>query len=343
MTLKILLTFLLPLIVIGIIFGIGIEFLKQGSTKNKHANSYEQLYDFGAVALGDEIRHNFVIHNNGNNTMRKNKFFADCKCTILSPVPEEIKPGQSVEFVMSVMPYTASDDYSVRAIWQSTDSSRCIFELHGKVIEQYPKECNFGIIRRGGGSKQYVWLKSLPGRRTHLVKVVYDEDQFAVTTPIPFENGNWRIEISLKSSSIPGPIRSNLNLVTDDPKPIKQIVLVGEIRDFVEFDPPIVSFGILRSGLISHRSININLDQDACQGIFIVEQPSNNNFRAMIANKERNSNILIVDYNGNGQSDDTNILNDSILIGFNINNHVEYRKIRLQAMFEQSNNTNKFH
>ncbi len=55
----------------------------------------ETDYDFGDIAIGDEVTHNFVIRNGGDEDLLIKRVKASCGCTAVSPEKKLLKPGES--------------------------------------------------------------------------------------------------------------------------------------------------------------------------------------------------------------------------------------------------------
>ncbi len=52
-------------------------------------------HDFGDVAEGTSVTHNFVVSNSGGDVLKITKVRAGCGCTAASPEKSELAPGES--------------------------------------------------------------------------------------------------------------------------------------------------------------------------------------------------------------------------------------------------------
>lgn len=63
--------------------------------------SLQQEYDFGKVAEGTIVVHDFVVANNGDSELSLIKINSTCGCTVAKPAKEKIKPGESTKITVS--------------------------------------------------------------------------------------------------------------------------------------------------------------------------------------------------------------------------------------------------
>jgi uncharacterized protein DUF1573/HYDIN/CFA65/VesB family protein len=54
-------------------------------------------HDFGAIAQGKKVQHNFIIKNSGDAPLQIKQLNADCGCTVAKPSASVIQPGKSGE------------------------------------------------------------------------------------------------------------------------------------------------------------------------------------------------------------------------------------------------------
>lgn len=57
----------------------------------------EPVFDFGTIAQGERVEHQFTLINKGDETLKIRKVKTNCGCTVPTDYPRQISPGGSAE------------------------------------------------------------------------------------------------------------------------------------------------------------------------------------------------------------------------------------------------------
>ncbi len=107
----------------------------KSASKDAKVKVEETHFDYGRMALGDSMSHDFVFTNVGTVPLLLAKGPIQCKCTMPTVGSEPVAPGQSVKISLSWTPVEASKDFQKEAVIWTNDleTPRVVLGIHGAV------------------------------------------------------------------------------------------------------------------------------------------------------------------------------------------------------------------
>ncbi len=98
----------------------------------------EKEYNFGTVVQGEKVKHNFVVTNNGDDTLKISNVHASCGCTAALPDKKELLPSEStnirVEF--NSLGRTGNQLKYITVTSNDKDNPEFILKLFGEVVKE---------------------------------------------------------------------------------------------------------------------------------------------------------------------------------------------------------------
>jgi hypothetical protein len=98
----------------------------------------EKEYDFGTVVQGERAKHNFVITNDGDDTLKISNVHASCGCTAALPDKKELLPGEStnikVEFNSTGRSGSQVKYITVKS--NDKDNPEFVLKFYGEVVKE---------------------------------------------------------------------------------------------------------------------------------------------------------------------------------------------------------------
>lgn len=97
----------------------------------------EKEYDFGTVVQGEKVKHNFVITNNGDDTLKISNVHASCGCTAALPDKKELLPGESTNIKVEFNSLGRNGHQLKHIIIRSNDvdNPEIVLDLYGEVVK----------------------------------------------------------------------------------------------------------------------------------------------------------------------------------------------------------------
>jgi len=111
----------------------------------------ETRLDFGVMALGGEMSHDFLFKNEGEGPLRLAKGPMMCKCTMPAVPDQEIKPGESINIKLTWKPVEMSTEFSKEAVIWTNDPAKpkVVLLIKGQVFSDpgvFPNMFTLGDI-----------------------------------------------------------------------------------------------------------------------------------------------------------------------------------------------------
>ncbi|TWT60393.1 hypothetical protein Pan54_11070 [Rubinisphaera italica] len=83
----------------------------------------EPLYEFGNMEVGETLRHDFVIHNDGEGTLTLVKDRSTCKCTMADFEERDVPPGESTTITLEWIGKAEDPNFSQAAYIKTNDNT----------------------------------------------------------------------------------------------------------------------------------------------------------------------------------------------------------------------------
>jgi hypothetical protein len=111
-------------------------------------------FNFGTVAQGKKVQHNFTIRNNGDAPLQIRQLSASCGCTAAKPSASTIPPGRSgeIQVVFDSTNFSGSVEKTVTMSSNAGRQPSYVFKLVGNVVEALqltPRQLNLGPLTAG--------------------------------------------------------------------------------------------------------------------------------------------------------------------------------------------------
>jgi len=134
----------------------------------------EPTFNFGTVAQGKKVPHNFVVKNTGDVPLQIKEVTVSCGCTAAKPSSSQIAPGKSAEIqvVFDSTNFTGKIHKTVTVISNAGRAPQYTFNIEGTIVEALqfaPRQLSLGALKPGAGKQTTV---SITNRESSSVKLV---------------------------------------------------------------------------------------------------------------------------------------------------------------------------
>jgi Protein of unknown function (DUF1573) len=98
----------------------------------------EKEYDFGTAVQGERVKHNFVVTNNGDDTLKISNVHASCGCTAALPDKKELLPGEStnIKVEFNSTGRTGSQVKYITVNSNDKDNPEFVLKFYGDVVKE---------------------------------------------------------------------------------------------------------------------------------------------------------------------------------------------------------------
>jgi len=233
-----------------------------GDSERPRVNVPAPEHDFGSVAQGSLVKHDFVIRNMGKGALRIESIVPSCGCTASSASTDTIAPGAEglihVEF--DTQGFSGKKLKTVKLHTNDFEEPSVMLTLSGHIeqdVEIVPTRLFFGEVRRGESKSEEVSV------------IVREQAGFSVgdiKSHSPFFHINFkeqspkrqRFTVSIDPQARIGEIRSRV-VVTLDSKSQRSINIpvFASVKGNIELTPSSVSLGVLQGGEVLRRSVKL--------------------------------------------------------------------------------------
>jgi hypothetical protein len=220
----------------------------------------EPVFDAGKVNKGAQVAHDFVIRNEGRETLEIIEVHPACGCTV-ADYDASIAPGESgkIHAVVDTTEFAGGISKGMTVLTNDPDNPRLVLTMKATVEP--------AIYLRPGFARFIQAQNSDPGRVEQIIftRDLQDLEISGVESPYPFlkadvrpatdeeklEDGTgkqWVVTLTLDYSQAPvGPLADYVRLATNHPKQNEvQIPVSGFIRPMMVFTPEAADFGQIK-------------------------------------------------------------------------------------------------
>jgi len=201
-------------IVIGCL-GLGPPALKAGGTPKIKVD--EKVFDFGVIYRGGSAEHNFVISNEGNDTLRINNVRSSCGCTAAILDRKILGPGEQTKLKAAFSSGRFKGKVTKKVFVYTNDPETPIttLEVTGEIkvdLEVSPSMIYFSGLKAGDRLERKISLKNLSSSPITIQEI-------SSTVPV--------LKLTLAKMKIAPGEETNLSLVVD--KVEKDMKLTGSL------------------------------------------------------------------------------------------------------------------
>ena len=202
----------------------------------------ESSFDFGNIAEGEIVEHDFEIYNNGGDVLIINHVRASCGCTAVKPDKSHLKPGEGTTIKVSFNSTNrkGKQSKSVYVLTNDPETPEVRLSFTANIIEKKVEEekssssllkfdkyqHNFGRVTEGEVVEWNVGFKNVGNKQLNIKDV---KSSCGCTAAVlsnkslkPGENGELNIKFDTKDRS--GKITRTVTVLSDDPEQPNQII-----------------------------------------------------------------------------------------------------------------------
>jgi hypothetical protein len=114
-----------------------LSFIACAQVVGPKASSQQMEYDFGNIELGKVVTHNFILVNNGGDSLKILDVHASCGCTAAKPDKNDLAPGESTNIKVEFNSAGKSGKQEKYVYVKTNDSStpELKFKFTGNVLD----------------------------------------------------------------------------------------------------------------------------------------------------------------------------------------------------------------
>ena len=184
----------------------------------------ETNYDFGSVAQGKKVPHDFVIKNSGDAPLQIKDLSVSCGCTAAKPSSSLIQPGESakIQVVFDSTNFFGKVQKSVTVVTNAGKAPRVVLNLEGTVVEEFqvtPRQLSLGPVKAGVAKQVSLTVTNRGGNSARLLSVSSNSSTLQIKATIrkgelkPGETGT--VEVTITPRSDAKVLSGYLHIVTD--------------------------------------------------------------------------------------------------------------------------------
>ncbi len=210
-------------------------------------------YDFGTVAQGTKVVHEFVVKNNGNADLVIQRLSPSCGCTATQLASPIIKPGSSekVRVTFDTSGFMGDKKKSVLIASNDTHNPELMVTIKGRVLSSYtvePSRVDFGEIYPSSplaGRKKQVTFSIAEGSDLAITKIT-SLSKFLVASPVVTQGNRATVTIEILPTAPLGEFRDRVVFELDGGRRASVNVPVNaSVKGDLRLNPGTISFGVV--------------------------------------------------------------------------------------------------
>jgi len=221
----------------------------------------EQVYNFGKMYTGENVKHEFKFKNVGRGELTINNVKSSCGCTAALVSKNKLHKDEEgvVEVKFNSGHYVGKVTKSVVVNSNDPVNSKYKLTITGEVIEEVsvsPKRINFGIIRKGDSCTKNIEIKTVPELKIVVKKVESPSSYITITQHQETENS---YQVIFSDYEYLGKFSGILFVYTSSNKQERiDVPFSGEVVGDVTFYPETLSFGSVKYRQDVKKTVIIN-------------------------------------------------------------------------------------
>jgi len=146
-------------------------------------------YNFGSVAQGKKVQHNFVIKNSGDAPLQIKQLNVSCGCTAATPSSSQIPPGKTAEIkvVFDSTNFAGKVQKSVAMVTNAAKNPNYNLIVEGTVLEELqvgPRQVSLGQVKAGSPREVSVTVTNNGTALRRLVSVSANSNSLQIKATI---------------------------------------------------------------------------------------------------------------------------------------------------------------
>lgn len=214
-------------IVLSVLALLGFLFSAAAAFAAPELSVSEPNYNFGTVAQGKKVQHNFVIKNSGDAPLQIKDVSVTCGCTAAKPSSSTVAPGRSAEIqvVFDSTNFTGKVHKGVNIISNAAKAPNFSLSLEGTIIEAVqvnPQQLNLGFLKPGAAKQATISVTNRDSASVRIVSVSITSNTLLIKSNIkksvvkPGETAI--IELSITPATNARIMSGYLHIQTDSPR-----------------------------------------------------------------------------------------------------------------------------
>jgi len=188
-------------------------------------------YDFGTAETGTRVEHVFVIKNVGADPLVIHQVQSGCGCTTANLANKEIAPGGSTDLkaIFDLTGRVGKQSSPITIVSNDVRQGHFKISLNGEVTSRVtikPTSADLGRVKESGSSKPFtVQIQISSGSPLNILKTETTDPAITAQVEELSPGSSYRVYISAASGAPPGPLRSQVRLLTDSAAPYHQLLV----------------------------------------------------------------------------------------------------------------------
>ncbi|GAB4129719.1 MAG: DUF1573 domain-containing protein [Ignavibacteriales bacterium] len=227
------------------ILAVSIFAQKQGAK----ISAVEPKYDFGEITEGQRVSHEFVVKNEGDETLEIRKINASCGCTAAQPDKDRLAPGESTKIKVFFdssnrqgkqvkYVYVMTNDQAnpqIRLEFTCDIQPRLVSdtkEVNGARLIITPNKFDFGDVKEGKIVSTNIFLKNIGNSQLVISSINSSSDNIktSINTTKLNQNENAVMKVELDTSKRAGKFTRTITISANDSvEPNQTIVIFANI------------------------------------------------------------------------------------------------------------------
>lgn len=223
----------------------------------------EIVHDFGTVAQGVLVTHEFAIKNSGTADLVIQRIAPSCGCTATSIPANVIKPGttEKVKVSFDTSGFFGRKTKTVLVVTNDVDTPEKVFTLTGSITAGYtvePGKLEFGDItsatKRAARVKE-ISIKIAEGGDLKVTKVA-SLSSFLTISPVETRGDSSVVKVELAANAPKGEFRDRVIFDLDGGRQSSiNVPVTASIKGDIRMSPTTVSFGVVSGSQLVERRV----------------------------------------------------------------------------------------
>ncbi len=178
------------------------------------------VYDFGELENTRSVDHEFILRNEGAETLEIIRVHSGCGCTVAKPNDMKIRPGgeTAIRVRFSLKGRTGRQAQKVTVISDDPFNPRLDLTLTGEALSAItvnPERLFWGNIHKDEPHEQVVAIKFHRDLPVSVKSAVIQDPMFSVETKVVSDGESYEVVIKTAPDPAPGPFDCALRVETD--------------------------------------------------------------------------------------------------------------------------------
>jgi len=213
------------------------------------------VFDFGTVAQGEVVEHQFRIANSGKGTLQIRKIHPSCGCTAVVLDTDSLEPGESTHIKASfnTAGFQGHKVKTVRIYTNDPENTSSVLTIKGIVradVDIRPPRLHFGNVERGKPHVREATVFVDDSSGIKLLQVRSRAPELEITTEQLREPGRSgkKIIVTLTDKIPVGVFKTRVVVKTTSKKnPVVNIPVFAYVEGDLQLSPNSVAFGLIDS------------------------------------------------------------------------------------------------